>query len=305
MADQKQIDKILTGRSSQRTGRLPSKGTEEAQSQRDPATSQQVSQRDTGIIEKIYQKEGPQPGADESVSSQYSDPKEAEGLDDVQVVKPQTGKQGEEAQGPEGGKRKEELRIVDPKEEKSRQLQKTDAKTKLHEAGDLDLEAALAEQVMRVSPRPGEASTGKGPREGTHELKESLKQDNFFLKNIDAQGREEPKSSSIKIQINDDPSKPQPDTISPLSGASSEIKHGGMSLSPESSTSGENREKLQAVIAEIAKYEKAVEDSPLNKEQRAFADELTMEILKHLVGEMKHDWEVLVNREAAQLLKQQ
>jgi hypothetical protein len=28
-----------------------------------------VSQRDTGIIEKIYQKEGPQTGADESGSS--------------------------------------------------------------------------------------------------------------------------------------------------------------------------------------------------------------------------------------------
>jgi hypothetical protein len=78
-----------------------------------------------------------------------------------------------------------------------------------------------------------------------------------------------------------------------------------MSLSPESSTSGENREKLQAVIAEIAKFEKEVEESPLNKNQRAFADELTMEILKHLVAEMKHDWEVLVNREAAQMLKQQ
>ena len=137
-------------------------------------------------------------------------------------------------------------------------------------------------------------------------MKESLKQDNFFLKNIDAQGREEHKSS-IKIQIHEEPHKQeyQPDTISPLSGASSEIKHGGMSLSPESSTSGENREKLQAVIAEIAKFEKEVEESPLNKNQRAFADELTMEILKHLVAEMKHDWEVLVNREAAQMLKQQ
>jgi hypothetical protein len=93
--------------------------------------------------------------------------KEADGLDSVQVVKPETAKPESKkqivgAQGAQGNKKKEELLIEDPKEEKSsRQLQKTDAKTKLHEAGDLGLEAALADQVMNVSPRQGEASSGK------------------------------------------------------------------------------------------------------------------------------------------------
>lgn len=80
----------------------------------------------------------------------------------MQVVKPDSKKQIAGAQGAQGSKKKEELLIEDPKEEKSsRQLQKTDAKTKLHEAGDLDLEAALADQVMNVSPRQGEAGSGK------------------------------------------------------------------------------------------------------------------------------------------------
>ena len=66
-------------------------------------------------------------------------------------------------------------------------------------------------------------------------------------------------------------------TVSPLSDASSNlgIQRGCMSL--ESSTSGENREKLAQVITEL-KSDDFV-DGNLNKEQIEYGEHLTNEIL--------------------------
>ncbi len=68
-------------------------------------------------------------------------------------------------------------------------------------------------------------------------------------------------------------------------------------MSLESSTSGENREKLVQVIKEL-KSDELIHDN-LNKEQIEYGEHLTNEILQLLVAEMKLDFEFLVNRDAA------
>ena len=105
---------------------------------------------------------------------------------------------------------------------------------------------------MEVSPVGSEISRSAL----RDDLKESLRSDNFFLNKTDL-GAQSPKdqhnikNNNIRIEIGDD-SQPNSQTfnnvligaVSPLSDASSNlgIQRGCMSL--ESSTSGENREKL-------------------------------------------------------------
>ena len=82
-----------------------------------------------------------------------------------------------------------------------------------------------------------------------------------------------------------------------MSDASSNlgIQRGCMSL--ESSTSGENKDNLAQVLAEI-KYDD-VQQTTLNREQIDYAEHLTNEVMQLLVAEMKLDFEFLVNRDAA------
>lgn len=68
-------------------------------------------------------------------------------------------------------------------------------------------------------------------------------------------------------------------------------------MSLESSTSGENREKLAQVITELKSDD--LFHANLNKEQIEYGEHMTNEILQLLVAEMKLDFEFLVNREAA------
>jgi hypothetical protein len=91
---------------------------------------------------------------------------------------------------------------------------------------------------MEVSPDNSDRSVKNQFKE---ELKESLRQDNFFINN--AAKTEDPK---IKLQIGDGNQSTVNQlvgTISPLSGASSDfgIQRGGMSL--ESSLSGETAQR--------------------------------------------------------------
>lgn len=82
-----------------------------------------------------------------------------------------------------------------------------------------------------------------------------------------------------------------------MSDASSNlgIQRGCMSL--ESSTSGENKDNLAQVLAEI-KYDD-VQQTTLNREQIDYAEHLTNEVMQLLVAEMRLDFEFLVNRDAA------
>ena len=138
---------------------------------------------------------------------------------------------------------------------------------------------------MEVSPAASEQSH----QAMKDELKESLKSENFFINKTDL-GASSPKdnyttkNSNIRIEIGDE-SQPNTQTltsgligtVSPLSDGSSNlgIQRGCMSL--ESSTSGENREKLSQVIAEL---QGEIEPSTkLNKDQAEFAERLTSEIL--------------------------
>ena len=116
----------------------------------------------------------------------------------------------------------------------------------------------------------------------------------------------------MKIDTDNENSQPAThdhpvNTISPLSQASSDfgIKHGGMSL--ESSTSGENKERLAAVLKEIQQEmcDQIRLESQFTREQIDFGEELTADIMQHLVAELRHDFLILVNREASQLLRQQ
>lgn len=174
---------------------------------------------------------------------------------------------------------------------------------RLHDEVDEE-EAELARKVMEVSPKPSSEGSRSYIKD---ELKESLRSENFFLNKMDSTGansnaKDEPSfqktNNKILIEIGEPDNAPNHraaesaliGTISPLSGASSDfgIQRGGMSL--ESSTSGENREKLSMIISEIAqdannalseehKTSQQVLTTTLNKEQAEYAEALSNEIL--------------------------
>lgn len=77
---------------------------------------------------------------------------------------------------------------------------KTDAKTKLHDSVDDDV-VRLTQQVIDVSPRLSEESQLKDLK---HELKESLKSDNFFLKQMDQSCTHQDMSKSTNMKIDTD-----------------------------------------------------------------------------------------------------
>lgn len=76
-------------------------------------------------------------------------------------------------------------------------------------------------------------------------------------------------------------------------------------MSLESSTSGENREKLANIISEIQQDAKLQQTDELRREttltpdQADYAEALTQEIMQLLVAETM-EFDLLVNREAAQ-----
>ncbi len=190
-----------------------------------------------------------------------------------------------------------------------RALSKTDATSKLPDVLLDEEEADLARQVMEVSS----AQSNGSPTPLKDELKESLRSQNFFMSKMDGaaaagqspkgglEGDRRPEAGNIRIEIEGETQERregQPQgasgkavvgAVSPLSGASSDfgIQRGSVSL--ESSTSGEQRQQLQQVIAQV---NEPAEDTQI----AAKTEELTDEILQLLVAEMRLDFDYMVSR---------
>lgn len=124
---------------------------------------------------------------------------------------------------------------------------------------------------MEVSPAASSNSTSPI----RDELKESLRSENFFLNKMDPINKSpkteasqtKPDSSNIRIEIGGEKQSSTQDStqqqligaVSPLSGASSDfgIQRGAVSL--ESSTSGEQRERLSQAITEANEHQDSLE----------------------------------------------